>query len=258
MPAARFQGIRIAGYLALVAAMACFGLALFMSDVWAAGFAVGGLLLVWFAHRVIDAPGRAAKAAAAEDDTADAPVKAMAPPFNFATVSDDDDVHDHEDDHDHDDEDAPAPPPRKATAHDVPAAAPVVVAIDTPLAATPAATPPRMRTLEEVRADMALLRQAVRASRPVPAPQDQASTAPAPVPAPAPAPAPQAPPRPRPVVDLFARTEVAGLEVSYAPGTDEEGASFPRTQLVGLERDESQPHGEFDADFPRTQFERPA
>jgi len=257
MPAARFPGIRIAGYLALVAAMACFGLALFMSDVWAAGLAVGGLVLVWFAHRVIDAPARAAKAAAAEDDAADAPVKAVASPFNFATVSDDDDDQDH--DHvDDEDEDAPAPPPRKATAHEVPAAAPGVAAVDTPPAATPAATPPRMRTLEEVRADMALLRQAVRASRPVAAPQDQASAAPAPVPAPDPAPAPQAPPRPRPVVDLFARTEVAGLEVSYAPGTDEEGASFPRTQLVGLERDESPQHGEFDADFPRTQFERPA
>ena len=62
-----------------------------------------------------------------------------------------------------------------------------------------------------------------------------------------------APRQPLPMVDLFARTEVAGLEVSFDEGTPSEHAeAFPSTELVGIDEKRAS-----DDDFPKTEFERP-
>jgi len=244
MSSKRITGVRIAGYAALGAAMLSFGLALVLHeahDTWAAACAVAGLLLVWFAHRVIDGPGLRAKPAVAGA----AAEPARFTPFNFATAQDEDEEDGAPDEDDEADEARPAAmPPAAVKAAGAPVApdqaAPDVPPPATPAEEAPAAEPPnRLRTLEEVRADMALLRQQVRASRPVAA-QPPAVVQPA-----------------RPpvaVADLFARTEVAGLEVSYdaEPDADAPAASdaFARTEAAALA-------GHPDNDFPKTRFERP-
>lgn len=262
MAVRRITPLLIAGYAALLAAMACFGLGLLLDGTWSAGAAISGLLLVWFAHRVVDAPARAAKAAERAAAKAAAAAARGPSPFNFSTLAANGEVvQEREDDHhaldDDEDEARPAKVVASRTAEVQAQLAAQAAPTSTPDAAQPPVqeddeqSPNRILSLEEVKADMALLRQAMLASRP-------SSPAPAGQPAPggpqAPTPAASNARPPAPVVDLFARTEVAGLEVSFdehAPGT-EESTPFPKTEMAGIDERPAQ-----EDDFPKTQFERP-
>jgi hypothetical protein len=292
MAARRITRLLLAGYAALFGAMVCFGLGLLLEGTWAAGSAVVGLLLVWFAHRVVDAPARAAKAA--ERAAARAAAKAAQPsPFNFATVAANGEVVQEREEqpaHEADDEDdrpakvvasrAAAQNPASVAAP-APAPAPAPSASDAGAGAAEsapqedeqqgeqeagAAAPGRILSLEEVRADMALLRQAMLASRPAapssggaaghPQPASGPPGAGAPSTSPSTPPTPEAPgtPRPLPMVDLFARTEVAGLEVSFGehePHADDD-AAFPKTEMADVDEARRTPED----DFPKTQFDK--
>lgn len=268
--------------------MVCFGLGLLLEGTWAAGSAVVGLLLVWFAHRVVDAPARAAKAA--ERAAARAAAKAAQPsPFNFATVAANGEVVQEREEqpaHEADDEDDR---PAKVVASRAAAQNPASVAAPAPAPSASdagagaaesapqedeqqgdqeagAAAPGRILSLEEVRADMALLRQAMLASRPAapaaagggghPQPESGAPAAPAGAPSTSTPPTPEATgtPRPLPMVDLFARTEVAGLEVSFdehEPHADDD-AAFPKTEMADVDEARRTPED----DFPKTQFDK--
>ncbi|MDM0042951.1 hypothetical protein QTH91_00515 [Variovorax dokdonensis] len=262
MAVRRITPLLVAGYAALVAAMVCFGMGLVLEGTWAAGAAVVGLMLVWFAHRVVDAPARAAKAAEKAAAKAAAAAARGPSPFNFSTLAANGEVvQEREEDHhalDDDEEQArpakvvasrPAEVQAQLVAQAEPAAAPDAQAL--PAEHAEEQSPARILSLEEVKADMALLRQAMLASRPATTP----SASPAVPEAAGHQPSSATGTRPpAAVADLFARTEVAGLEVSFdehAPGSDE-AAAFPKTELSGIDERRAR-----EDDFPKTQFERP-